>query len=268
MVGNTELIYSASSKSYYLELDNFLLSKELFPIIKMMIGCRAYQKKELRQIISKLLSFTSAHDKSLLYKMILKEMDYYHEVNHDCDSVINIIWQLTRCIDEKREITITYFKMDRNQIHRRIRPLAIMFSEYYYYLIAGSTKSNEWKPLYYRVDRITNIVEHREKFELEKGQDFNEGQLRNKIQYMFPGKYRKIKFEFSGPSIQAILDKIPTARVVGERKDCKIVEAETYGTGINMVLLSQGSWVKVLEPKSLVEEMKHEVEKLRERYDE
>ena len=42
IVGNTELKYSSSSKSYYLEFENFLLSKELLAIMKMMVGCRAF----------------------------------------------------------------------------------------------------------------------------------------------------------------------------------------------------------------------------------
>lgn len=49
--------------------------------------------------------------------------------------------------------------------------------------------------------------------------------------------------------------------------DVKIIEAETYGTGVNMFLLSQGSMVKALEPESLVEEMKAEVEKVARLYD-
>ena len=40
----------------------------------------------------------------------------------------------------------------------------------------------------------------------------------------------------------------------------KIIEAETYGSGINMFLLSQGKTIKVLEPQALVEELKNEIE--------
>ena len=81
------------------------------------------------------------------------------------------------------------------------------------------------------------------------------------------GEYRRIKFEYQGPSVQAILDKLPTARVVDVKGDVKIIEARTYGTGVNMFLLSQGSMVKALEPESLVEEMKTEVEKVARLYD-
>ena len=41
-----------------------------------------------------------------------------------------------------------------------------------------------------------------------------------------------------------------------------LVEAEVYGTGIMMYLLSQGSWVKVIAPDDFVEEYKAELNKM------
>lgn len=262
LVGNTELKYSSRSKSYYLEFDNFLLSKELIAIIKMMIGCRAFNKIETLEIISKLKKFTSFYDRNMLEKVIQREMYHYNEVNHDCKSVIDNLWQLTRCIHEKIEISVTYYKMSRDLVDRRLMPVAIMFSDYYFYLIAYRCDEDDWKPLYYRIDRIVNIVEHRKHFVIEKEHDFDEGELRSKIQFMFPGEYRKIKFEYTGPSVQAILDKIPTAKIVDKFGDTKVIEAETFGVGVNMFLLSQGSRVKAIAPPAFVEEMKVEIQKL------
>ena len=262
LVGNTELRYAASSKTYYLEFDNFLLSKELLAIIKMMIGCRAFNKMEILDMVSKLKNFTSYNDRSMLEQIIKKEMYHYSEVKHDCRSVIDNLWNLTRCIHEKIEISVSYYKVSRELVERRLMPVAITFSDYYFYLIAYRCDESDWKPLYYRVDRIVNIVEHRKHFELDREHDFDEGELRNKIQFMFPGEYRKIRFEYTGASVQAILDKIPTARVIDKLGNTSLIEAETYGTGVNMFLLSQGSKVKALYPPEFVDEIKMEVKNM------
>lgn len=262
LVGNTEIKYTSNAKSYYLEFDNFLLSKELIAIIKMMIGCRAFSKMEILEIIGKLKSFTTFNDRKTLEKIIMKEMYHYNEVKHDCKSVIDNLWQLTRCIYDRIEITVSYYKITRDMVDRRIMPVAIMFSDYYFYLIAYHCDEDDWKPLYYRVDRIANIVEHRKHFEIPKEHDFDEGELRSKIQFMFPGEYRKIRFKYTGSSVQAILDKIPTAKVVNKCEGGTIIEAETFGTGVNMFLLSQGSMVKALAPESFVAEMQAEIEKM------
>ncbi len=262
LTGNTELKYAANSKTYYLEFDNFLLSKELISIIKMMIGCRAFSKMEILEIISKLKNFTSFHDRSMLEKIIMKEMYHYNEVKHDCESVIDTLWQLTRCIYEKIEITVSYYKMNRQMVERSLIPAAITFSDYYFYLIAYRCDEDDWKPLYYRVDRIVNVVEHRKHFEMDREHDFDEGELRSKIQFMLPGEYRKIRFAYTGNSVQAILDKIPTAKIVDKIEGGAVIEAEVFGAGVNMFLLSQGKTVKALYPESFVNEMKEEIEKM------
>ena len=83
---------------------------------------------------------------------------------------------------------------------------------------------------------------------------------------MWPGKLRKIRFEFSGPSVQAVLDKLPTAKII-DRSDGKyLIEAEVYGDGIKMWLLSQGACVRVVSPDEFKEEMKTEIKKLSELY--
>ena len=73
---------------------------------------------------------------------------------------------------------------------------------------------------------------------------------------MFPGKLIKLQFKYTGRNIEAILDKLPTAVIESETKDGYVVEAEVFGNGILMWLLSQGSTVEVLRPKSIREEMK------------
>lgn len=267
LVGNTELKYSFQEKTYSLELDGFLLSKELVAVIKVLIGSRSFSKMELLEIIAKLKQFTTTNDRVMLEKLISKEMYHYQEVNHDCKSVIDRVWQLTGCIHGKKEITITYFKMNRKEVVRRLLPIAVIFSEYYFYLIAYAGGDGDYEPRYFRVDRITQITEHRTTYQIPEKNSFDEGELRKKIQFMFPGKEQKIRFEFTGPSVQAILDRMPTARVVEVDGNKKIVEAVTYGSGIKMYLLSQGSWVRVISPPEFVQEMKEEIEKMHGAYE-
>ena len=46
-----------------------------------------------------------------------------------------------------------------------------------------------------------------------------------------------------------------------------LLEAEVYGDGIKMWLLSQGAWVKVVGPEEFVGEMREEIEKIISYYD-
>lgn len=257
-VSNMELEYSYDDKCYHMVFDQYLMSKELIAIVKVLIGSRAFDHIQLLEMIKKLKSLTTYHDQQLLECMIQKEMYHYKGVHHDCCNLTETLWDIMNAIDEKKEITITYLKQTREEVERRIQPVAVIFSEYYFYLLAYEPKNNSLAK-YFRVDRITNIIKNRTTFQMDPLKQFDEGLLKEKIQYMYPGVYRRIKFEFSGPSLQAILDKIPTAKVIGKDSNKSIIDAYVYGTGINMFLLSQGSWVKVLEPSDFVEEMKDEI---------
>lgn len=263
LVGNTELQYSYRDKCYRLYTDEFLSNKELFSLIEVMIGARAFSKMELLALIDKLKKFTTPEDRPKMNELIRKELYHYPEVSHDCDSVQDNLWKLVNCITEKKEISIDYYRMDRKWVTHRLRPATVLFTDYYFYLIAFRTEGETEKPYYFRVDRIKQITTHRKKFDDFDASDFDEGLLRKRSLFMWPGKLRTIRFEFSGPSVQAVLDKLPTARIIERFGDKKyLIEAEVYGDGIKMWLLSQGAWVKVVYPTEFVEEIKNEIKNM------
>ena len=267
LIGNTELEYSYKDKCYRLYMDEFLSSKELFALVEVMIGARAFSKNELLILVNKLKRFTTGNDKQKLTELIRKELYHYPEVKHDCESVQDRLWQIINCITEKKEISVEYYRMDRKWVTHRLRPASVMFTDYYFYLIAFSCEGNTEKPYYFRLDRIKEVTEHRKKFNTNEIPNFDEGLLRKRSLFMWPGKLQTIRFEFSGPSVQAVLDKLPTAKIIERIDNNKyLIEAETYGDGIKMWLLSQGAWVKVVKPEKLVEELKTEIEKMKENY--
>ena len=266
LVGNTELQYSYQDKCYRLYMDEFLSSKELLALVEDMIGARAFSQEELLELTSKLKHFTTPQDSKKLNELIRKELYHYPEVKHDCESVQDNLWQLMNCLTEKKEISIDYYKMDRNFVTHRLYPLSVMFTDYYFYLIACKTDGDIHKPLYFRVDRIKRITEHR-KNEIKSIPDFDEGILRKQSLFMWPGKLRTIRFEFNGPSVQAVLDKLPTAKIIERLSNNKyLIEAETYGDGIKMWLLSQGSWIKVISPQEFVLDIKNEIDRMNNLY--
>lgn len=267
LVGNAELIYSTKDRYYQLYLDDFISSKELFAVVKVLIGCKPFSTQELLTLIGKLKRHTSPEERKKLDNFIRKELYHYNEIHIDCPDLLSTIWELSDHIESKRTITIFYTRMNREQVQRKVLPQSILFSEYYFYLVAYDMSDNTFTPKHYRIDRITKIIAHREKIKLPREKEFDEGYLRERCQFMWPGELQKIRFAFSGPSVQAILDKIPTARIVEMNQGVSIIEAEVFGNGIRMFLLSQGSWVKVLSPASFVEEMKAEVDKMQRLYE-
>ena len=268
IMNNAEIVYSHKDKAYILKSDEFLKNAELFALVKVILGARCFSKKDTLTLIGKIKQFTTPNDRALLESIIKKELFHYREVKSDCDSVIANLWKIVRCIEQRHCISIRYIKMDRTEVIRKLQPSAVMFSEYYFYLIAYEPEGTSKKAKYFRIDRIRSITEHREKYVLDKSNDFDEGALREKNQFMFPGDLVQITFEFSGLSLQSVLDRLPTARVIEKNGSKSIVTAEVnYGRGLIMYLLSQGSWIKVLSPEPLIDDMKGEIQKMASNYE-
>lgn len=266
LVNYTQLEYSHKQKCYILEQKEFLENSELFAILKVILGARCFNRDDTLNIVQKLEKFTTLKDRDILKSIVDKEMLNYSEVHSDCDSVISNLWQLIRCIESQRYITITYVKMNRSEVIKKLRPASIMFSEYYFYLIAYDTEDSD-KAKYFRIDRIKYIRENREHFSFDWHYNFNEGTFRQKNQYMFPGNPVKIKFEFTGPSVDAVLDRLPTAKVIERHGNKSVIVADVNdGRGLMIYLLSQGSWIKVLSPQSLVDAMKKEIDAMQQHY--
>lgn len=72
---------------------------------------------------------------------------------------------------------------------------------------------------------------------------------------MQTGDLERIKFRYTGSSIEAVLDKLPNAEIIKENSGEYIVKTKMFGKGIKMWLLSQGDSVEVLEPDGFREDI-------------
>ena len=99
-------------------------------------------------------------------------------------------------------------------------------------------------PTIYRIDRIRSFNVLDEHFRVPYSERFEEGEFRKRVQFMYGGKLERITFKYTGPSVEAVLDRLPTAEIVNQDDDGWIITAEVFGKGIDMWLRSQGEYIK------------------------
>ena len=85
-----------------------------------------------------------------------------------------------------------------------------------------------------------------EKFEIPYKDRFSDGEFRQRVLFMYSGELKRVKFEYSGV-LEAMLDKVPTAKVIGQKGKTYTMTAEAYGDGLKMWLNSQGEKVKIID---------------------
>lgn len=172
---------------------------------------------------------------------------------------IDRMWDLGQAVNEARYIEIEYYRTkDKKTVQRKLQPVAIMFSEYYFYLTAFIEDKkvrkdfdviNDFFPTIYRIDRIKKLKVLDEHFHIPYSSRFEEGEFRKRIQFMYGGKLRKLQFRYKGNSPEFILDRLPTAQVVKRDEDGFVIYAEVFGDGVDMWIRSQGKMVEVLTEK-------------------
>lgn len=201
----------------------------------------------------------------LVTDLLANEKFHYVELRNTHDD-LGLLWEIGKEIRAYNliEVTYNYQSSKEKQRKRVVQPIAIMFSEYYFYLnayIVEQNASGEYVhkydyPAIFRIDRIESYKNLQIKFKLPYANRFEEGEFRKRVQFMYPGKLQKIQFKYKGDSPEPILDRLPTAEVNKQEDDYYLIEAEVYGKGVIMWLLSQGTKVEVVRPTKLREEIK------------
>lgn len=244
---DTSIEYDYSKNGYYLSKKEreFLTNKEILGISKILLESRAFNKKELDSLIQKLMIQASPAARLNIKELILNEAFHYVPLRHN-KSLLDTIWELSDYIYNTLIISFDYERQDHKVTHRTVKPLSIMFSEYYFYLIAWFADDSKDYPAVFRVDRISNIINTEKHYKIPYSERFEEGEFRKRVQFMYSGPLKTILFEFSGPSLEAILDRIPTATVIKQDENSTLIKAECYGDGILMWLKTQGDNVKIL----------------------
>lgn len=253
----SEIIYDDKTNGYILQNEDNqkLTNSEILAVCKILLDSRAFLKTEMTGIIDKLIKQCVPKESYLkVSKLIENEKFHYMELQHKKE-FLESIWEIGEAVQKHLKMEIEYERTDKAVVKRTILPVGIMFSEYYFYVLAhidGIDKEKYFEnkddvfPTIYRVDRIQNFKVLEEHFPIPYKDRFEEGEFRKRVQFMTGGKLRKLKFKYFGNSLEAVLDKIPTAQVIDEIENGYLISAEVFGNGIDKWILSQGKDVEVI----------------------
>lgn len=162
--------YDKVQNVYYLvkmERD-WLTNEEVLVLCKILLESRAFNLTELNILLDKLLAQVAPANKLAIEDIIREEKHHYVPLKHE-KNLFTPIWRLSQFISKHEVITFDYVRQDGNKTNPKVKPVAIMFSEYYFYLIAYSTSENRKYPITYRIDRISEIEGTKDKFTVQIG---------------------------------------------------------------------------------------------------
>lgn len=242
-----------------------LSREEVMVLAKIVLESRAFPEHEMEGMLDKLLLLCDPDYKQVVKDAIDNEKFHYHPVSHD-KVLFDRMWELNQAIREKRLVDLVYYKAGCEEpVERTVEPLAIMFAEFYFYLIANRHDKEYQHPAIFRLDRIDNYAIRKDRFRVPYASRFEEGEFRKQVQFMHAGELMNLRFIYRGNTLEAILDRLPTAKIC-QRQPEVVLEAKVFGTGVMMWLLSQGEDVEILSPASFRAQMKDKIQSMLARY--
>ena len=274
-----EIVYDRIEKGFRMtgNEERVMSNSEILAVSKILLESRAFTKAEIDSILHKLiLGCASPKSKKLVEDAVRNEKYHYVELHHQ-SHIQDKLWELNEEIQHTNLLEIIYGKAvsSKETVTRIVEPVAILFSEYYFYLHAYIVEADENEnyvhkyeyPAIFRIDRIMSYKEIGQKFKTIYTNRFEEGEFRKRVQFMYAGELYKFQFRYTGRNKEAVFDRLPTAELLSEDENGSIFEAELYGRGIMMWLLSQGRNIEVLGPEAFREKMKEEIRAMLGRYE-
>lgn len=235
---------------------HFVSKGELYAVCKILLSSRSVSKKEITRLLGRLLrSAVSPEEKKDLEEYIKNEIRDYLDPEH-ADPDLDALSLAARAVRAQKVLLFDYRKLGaaRSKPHR-VYPVGIVFSEYYFYLIAVPCEAGEIDAKnrrIYRLDRMSRVRAEEKRFSVQYSNRFREGDFKNSTQFMYGGSRQQIGFLYRGYSPEAALDRLPNAEAEEQEDGSFLIKADVDGLqGVLMWLLSQGSKVKVLYPQEL-----------------
>lgn len=259
-----ELAYDAKHHTRYLKGKSLFNKKDILIISKILLENRSLNKEENKALLDSLLALISKDEQKEVSSIIASELLNYAPLS-DTQNRIDKVWEWSEMIRKELVLDIDYQSPYNIKKRHTIFTASLYYDTHYFYIVAYNLVFDSYMTL--KLDRILSWVESkREKPSLSYGRKFRDGEIRNKRVDPFIGKELKIRVLFvNDPAI--VIDQFPTAIIIEKTPNGNIIEFVSQDTpGLKRWLLSQAESLRVLSPKSLIDDMKTLIKRIEENY--
>ena len=195
--------------AYYIDEISFSLA-ELKLLIDAVQAANFITADKTAELTNKLLSYAGVRCSEIIKDNII----FYNNHKHSNESIFENIEQIELAIKKKKQVSFYYFDLDEkcNRIYRKDKkryitdPVALVFSEENYYLVAYSQKYQS--NTNYRIDRMDTVEVEEESIcgealiKKRKTETYTE-----QVFKMYNGETELVTMEFAPSKLGVIYDK-------------------------------------------------------------
>lgn len=256
---------------YYTLLDRDFQLPELKLLVDAVQASKFISAKKSSELIKKIENLASVYQAKQLQRQVFVS----NRIKTNYENVYYNVDELNLAINENRKIKFDYYEWNlskemvlRKNGHKNdISPWSLAWDDENYYLVAFDGNSGIIK--HYRVDKMRKIEildearDGREEFE-----EFDAAKYAKKVFGMFTGDEQRVKIQFANKLIGVVIDRFgQDIMIIPKGVDQFVVNVNVKVS--NMFLgwiIGLGDGAIILEPESVVDEVKQITERLKEQY--
>lgn len=262
---------TGGSHKYYLASRDFELA-ELKLLVDAVQSSKFITNKKSAELIKKLEALTSIHEASKLQRQVIT----VGRVKTMNEKIFYNVDAIHEAISANKKITFKYFYIDHNKKQQlrhdgelyTVSPWTVLWEDENYYLVAFDNKDEKIK--HYRVDKMIDVAitkAKRDGKDAFKNQNYAE--YAKKHFSMFDGEDTDVKIEFANSMSGVVIDRFGNDVVFRPGSD-----ADHFTTTVNVAvsrqffgwILSLGDGARILEPASVVKQIKDELHQQMKKY--
>lgn len=259
-----------SKYGYHLLGHRFELA-ELKLLVDAVLASRFVTAKKSGTLIDKLCSFASKYEA----KQLKRELYVTERVKTVNESVFYNVDAIYEAINADAKIDFKYYEWNlkkelelrKNGIKKGINPIALIWDDENYYLVAYDSEAAIIK--HYRVDKMRSIVVTEEvRDNKEAYKDIDMAEYAKKMFGMFSGEELTVVLECSNDMVGVIIDRFGTDIMIVPKADDKFTVHFTVELSKQFLawVFSLGDKVRIVSPTAAVEAMRDEAGRLTKQY--
>lgn len=256
---------------YYTLLDRDFQLPELKLLVDAVQASKFISAKKSSELIKKIENLASVYQAKQLQRQVFVS----NRIKTNYENVYYNVDELNLAINENRKIKFDYYEWNlskemvlRKNGHKNdISPWSLAWDDENYYLVAFDGNSGIIK--HYRVDKMRKIEildearDGREEFE-----EFDAAKYAKKVFGMFTGDEQRVKIQFANKLIGVVIDRFgQDIMIIPKGVDQFVVNVNVKVSNMFFGwIIGLGDGAKILEPESVVDEVKQITERLKEQY--
>lgn len=262
----------STNRGYYITEHEFD-DTELYALIDSVLTSKYIPKRNAKDLIDKLGRLSNSHFRSRIPQVDTLDQ-WHHQHNMDFFYGLEILWE---SIFQNKKVSFYYNKYNEKGefVHRRetksiVSPYQLVCTNGQYYLLASYDDYDRMS--HFRVDRMTQIEKLDEKSrDIKTLEGFRNGLDIGKYvaqhNMMYGGSPEKIVLKVKKDNVSEIIDQFG-ADIKLSAYDDEHVKAQitTTASGMRYWAMQFGTVCEVLEPESLREKIKQDVQIIYEKY--